>query len=62
MRFSTWFLVSGKEHNRYLEVIGDKKASETARHMETHPETLYEMKSKLQLPTQFIYPVCHRWV
>ena len=43
----------------HLEVIGDKKAGKTARDLDLHPEMVYEMKSKLQLPLLFIYPIRH---
>ena len=43
----------------HLEVIGDKKGDKTALNLESHPEIIDEMKSKLQLPMLFIYPIRH---
>lgn len=43
----------------HLEVIGDKKGEKTAQSLESQPEIINDMKSKLQLPMLFIYPIRH---
>jgi hypothetical protein len=45
--------------NDYVEIIGDKKADITALRLESNPEIIEEMKSNLQVPLMFIYPIRH---